>query len=89
MEFLQTILRKFDKKKCVFYQNKKCILHNSNCIACSWYQTRIEGITENRDYLNYVTTKNNANRAYTISVFALVFSLLTLLIKLVEIVKEK
>lgn len=88
MELMKPILKKFDNRKCYFYQNYKCALSKSNCILCSTSVKKIEGITENKDYLNFVTTRNSSGRAYTLALISLVLSVVTLLIKLVEIINK-
>lgn len=88
MDFLTKLIRRFDKKTCFFYQNKKCVLNNKNCIGCSTFIEKIDGITENKDYLTYVTSKKTAGRAYNIAFISLLLSLITLAIKLYELVTK-
>lgn len=82
------LLRKFDKKTCHFFQNKKCVLNKKNCIACHSFIKQIDGITENKDYLTYITSRNTAARAYNIAFISLLLSLITLAIKLFELLTK-
>ncbi len=84
MEFLKPIMKRFDRKTCFFYQNKKCILNHTNCIVCQSFIKKIEGMTDSKDYLNYVTTRSNSQKAFNLSIISLLCSLITLLIKLFE-----
>lgn len=88
MGLLTKVYRKFDRKTCYFYQNKKCVLNKKQCIGCHTYIKQIDGITDNKDYLTYITSRNTAGRAYNIAFVSLLFSLLMLIIKIYELITK-
>ena len=88
MGLLTKVLRKFDRKTCHFFQNKKCALNKRNCIGCHSFIKQIDGITENKDYLTYITARNTAGRAYNIAFISLILSILTLAIKIFEMLTK-
>ena len=89
MGLLKTILKKFDKKTCYFFQDHKCLLSKSNCIACSICIKKINGIDSPKDYLNIVTTKNINSRNFWFAFLAFIMSALTLFIKVYEMMFPK
>ena len=70
--------------KCQFKKKNECVLQKSVCCLCSLKIEPIEGITEMKDYINIVTTRNNSNRTYNIAVLALIISFVTLILKILE-----
>jgi len=83
---MRTILKKYDKKKCYFYQENTCLLSRCNCILCNKYIKKISGVDDPDKYLNFVVTKSLNHRNFWFAFFAFLFSLLTLLIKIIELI---
>jgi hypothetical protein len=89
MEFLKKQLKRFDKKECFFYQNNKCIVGKSHCINCNLTIKRIDGIDSTKDYLSIITAKNLNNKNFWFSLFAFIFSFITLILKVLETIVSK
>ena len=79
MGFPKNFLKKFNKKECYFYQRESCILKYANCIGCSCFIKKIEGIDETSEYFHFITNRKN-NR------IALFFTFLSTIISVVALV---
>lgn len=85
MGWIDRILKRFDARDCYFYQSSACVLGKRACIACNLKCKKIVGVDTVKDHLGFVLTKNIANRNYIVAILALILSLITLTIKLVEL----
>lgn len=89
MELMRHILKISNKKSCYFFQRNKCILSRNSCIFCNLKIQKINGVDKTEYYLSFVTTRNMNNRNFYFALFAFLFSLITLIIKLVEVMKPE
>ena len=71
-------------ESCHFNVKDKCVLRKSFCFICTHKIETIEGVTEMKDYINIVTTRNNTKIAMLVSVLSLLISFLTLALKVLE-----
>lgn len=75
------------KELCHFKISGKCVLHKYNpCFLCSHKIYKIDGITEMKDYVNIVSSKQAANKAYRIAILSLLISVCLLIIKIIEMI---
>lgn len=82
---MKSILRKANQPSCYFFQKDNCILSRKHCLCCNLKVKKIEGIDKPEQYLSFVVTRNTNSRNFYFAFFAFIFSLLTLLIKLYEL----
>ena len=72
------ILRKIQRNKCYFFQEKECVLHNYFCIFCSSYTRKIKGLDNTKDYLLMIGNRKVAIRALFFSAMSLIISILVM-----------
>lgn len=77
------------KSNCFFYIDDitKCVWDKKCCFFCSYKIKSIKGmdkIENMKDYVNLVTSKNNAKRAFWVSIIALLVSLFALFINYID-----
>lgn len=87
MALIKPILKNFDQPSCYFFQKDKCILSHPGCLFCNLRINKIDGIDKPEQYLSFVTTRNINSRNFYFAFFAFLFSLITLAIKLLELMK--
>ena len=66
------------KNSCRLILKGKCVLGRSICFLCPYFIREIDGITEMKDYLTFVLSKNTARKAFIISVLSLIISIILL-----------
>jgi hypothetical protein len=71
-------------KPCHFKIKGTCALDRCFCILCTHRIASIDGISEMKDYINIVTTRNNSLNAMIIAIISLLISFLTLILKIYE-----
>jgi hypothetical protein len=75
--------------KCYLKQENKCVLCLWRpCSICSYKIREIKGMTDLKDYVNIVVSRNNARRAYIIAFLSLLISALMLFVKLLETMEK-
>jgi hypothetical protein len=79
----------FISKDCYFYQEDNCILSKSICPLCSNKIKKIKGIYNPEFYHTYITNRNHNHYTLIIACFALLFSLISLIIDLIKLIKNK
>ena len=78
-----------EQNKCYLKQENKCVLCLWRpCMLCSYKIKAITGMSEMKDYVNLVVSKNNSRRAYLIACLSLLISALMLFLKILETFKQ-
>jgi len=73
------------KNECYLKRKGECVLDKMTpCCLCSYKIKEIEGMTEMKDYVNIVMSRNNTKRAYIVSALSLLVSALMLILKILE-----